>query len=201
MPFLAEGGYQELKQKPWNDKGESVHLELWPEAQIPNPDVLKKMGEARAIVSRIMEVRDQAGKAVKQVLGNVTIVTPSGKIAKSYLEVILDEVNVKKATVLKGKELAVELDLTLTPELVREGMARELTRRVNGLRKDAGLTIADRIVLKVWSTSPEVKAMIDEYRKTIAADTLATSIDFAKSDNLNHQLEFRVAEQDIWIGF
>ena len=206
MPFLAEIVYQEIDRRdaarPRPFEGDaSVHLEVWPKAAKVDQKVLEAMGEVRAIVSRVMDVRDQAGKAVKQVLGNVTIVTPSGKIAKSYLEVILDEVNVKKATVLKGEELGVELDLTLTPELIREGMARELTRRVNGLRKDAGLTIADRIVLKVWSTSPEVKAMLDEHMDSLLADTLSTSIDLAEAPEVAHQVTFRVAEQDIWIGF
>ena len=201
MPFLAEVVYQEINKKPWDGKGESVHLASWPEAAKVNKKSLEAMGEVRAIVSRIMEVRDQAGKAVKQVLGHVTIVTPSGKLSKALLAVILDEVNVKQATVEKGSELTVELDLTLTPELVREGMARELTRRVNGLRKDAGLTIADRIVLKVWSKSDEVQTMFKEHAKDIAADTLASKIDFAPGIDTTKQLEFRVAEQDIWIGF
>lgn len=201
MPFLAEVVYQEINTKPWADKGESVHLASWPEAAKVNKKSLEAMGEVRAIVSRIMEVRDQAGKAVKQVLGHVTITTPSGKLSKALLAVMLDEVNVKQATVDKGSELTVELDLTLTPELVREGMARELTRRVNGLRKDAGLTIADRIVLKVWSKSVEVQTMFKEHAKDIAADTLASKIDFAQGIDTTKQLEFRVAEQDIWIGF
>lgn len=201
MPFLAEVVYQELKQKAWDDKGESIHLSSWPTAAKVDTKALTQMGEVRAIVSRIMEVRDQAGKAVKQALGHVTITTPTGKLSKNYLEVILDEVNVKKARVKQGDELAVELDLTLTPELVREGMARELTRRVNGLRKEAGLTIADRIELKVWSASEEVKTMLAEYAAAIAADTLSTKVDFAQGLTIDHQAEFRVAEQDIWIGF
>ncbi|MDQ5952543.1 MAG: Isoleucine--tRNA ligase, partial [Patescibacteria group bacterium] len=73
--------------------------------------------------------------------------------------------------------------------------------RVNGLRKDAGLTIADRIVLKVWSTSAEVKLMLDEHGETVLADTLATDVDFTEAPEVKHQVTFRVAEQDIWIGF
>ncbi|MFZ2681631.1 MAG: isoleucine--tRNA ligase [Patescibacteria group bacterium] len=204
MPFLAEVVYQEVvgvhaSAAAW--QGNSVHLESWPVATKVDQKTLEAMGEVRAIVSRIMEVRDQAGKAVKQVLGSVTIVTPSGQIAKNYLSVILDEVNVKQATVLKGEELAVELDLTLTPELVREGMARELTRRVNGLRKDAGLTIADRINLKVWSTSPEVTTMLEEYMTSLLADTLSSTLDLVEQPDVKHQTNFRVSEQDIWIGF
>ena len=54
----------------------------------------------------------------------------------------------KSIDVKKG-EYAVELDLTLTPELVREGTVREIIRRVNDLRKQSGLTIEDRIELYV----------------------------------------------------
>jgi isoleucyl-tRNA synthetase len=209
MPFLAEVVYQESKAESQKSKqdawmGNSVHLEHWPEPynlQPTTPNVLEAMGEVRAIVSRIMDVRDQSGKAVKQVLGHVTITTPSGNLAKDYLDVILDEVNIKQASVKQGSELMVEVDLTLTPELIREGMARELTRRVNGLRKDAGLTIADRIELKVWSESLEVEHMITEHAQTLAADTLSAKIEFVKSTDIDQQLQFRVAEQDIWIGF
>ena len=201
MPFLAEMIYQDLKGGFAGVAGrESVHLEMWPKAGKVNTKVLEAMGEVRAIVSRIMEVRDEAGKPVKQVLGSVKITTPSGKLDKKYLAVILDEVNIKTATVEKGAELKVEVDLTLTPELVREGMARELTRRVNGLRKDAGLTIADRIDLKIWSDSEEVKKMLHEHKETLVTDTLSKQIDFGKGE-VKHELSFRVAEQDIWIGF
>ncbi|MCR4311845.1 MAG: isoleucine--tRNA ligase, partial [Candidatus Uhrbacteria bacterium] len=153
MPFLAEMVYLAVAKAP---EGESVHLTSWPTLPEADADVLEKMGEARAIVSRVMEQRDESGRAVKQALGNMTITVPSGKIAQEYLDVILDEVNVKKATVKKG-ELAVELDLTLTPELVREGMAREVIRRVNGLRKEVGLTIQDHIDLRMFSEDAEVK--------------------------------------------
>ncbi len=199
LPFLAEIVYQDVGKR---EAGMSVHLESWPAGEVNKKaaGVLERMGEVRAIVSRIMDARDQAGRAVKQALGSVMITTSSGKIDKAHLAVILDEVNIKEATVKKG-ELGVEVDFNLTPELIREGMARELTRRVNGLRKDAGLTIADRIELKVWSKSPEVETMLDEHSEDLAEDTLATKIEFGKGEGVEHELEFRVAEHDIWIGF
>lgn len=201
MPFLAEMIYQDLQGGFSGLAGrESVHLEMWPKAGKVNAETLEQMGEVRAIVSRIMEARDEAGKPVKQVLGKVQITTPSGEIDEKHLAVILDEVNIKEATVVQGAELAVVVDLTLTPELVREGMARELTRRVNGLRKDAGLTIADRIALKIWSESPEVMKMVDEHSEDLKADTLSASLEWVQGE-AQHTLSFRVAEQDIWIGF
>ena len=109
--------------------------------------------------------------------------------------------NVKKADVKKG-ELAVELDLTLTPELIREGMAREVVRRVNGLRKEAGLTIQDRIDLRIFSDDAEVRTMYDERSDEIREATLSGSIAFTdESGALPHGTSFRVAEHDVWVGF
>ncbi len=196
MPFLSEMMYQELGGKD----GESVHLEAWPKAGKVSAKALEAMGEVRAIVSRIMEVRDEAGMAVKQALASVTITTPSGKLSKDYLEVILDEVNIKKASVKKG-DLGVEVDLALTPELVREGMAREVTRKVNGLRKDADLTIADRIHLYIWSDSDAVKKMFEEFGAEIKESTLASEVTFQEKEGLANRANFRVAEQDIKLGF
>lgn len=193
MPFLAEMIWQDL------GKTDSVHLESWPTANSQQPKVIEEMGEARAIVSRIMETREQAGKPVKQALGNVIISTPSGKISPELVAVILDEVNIKQAEVKRG-DLAVDVDLTMTPELVREGLAREVTRRVNQLRKDAGLTIADRIALKVWSDSAEVETMLKEFSEELKRDTLSSSLDSGRFE-AEHRLRFRAAEQDIEIGF
>lgn len=198
MPFLAEMIWQEL------GKTDSVHLELWPTSSTPltssaSSSSLEQMGEARAIVSRIMETREQAGKPVKQALGKVVISTPSGKISPELIAVILDEVNIKQAEVKRG-DLAVDVDLTMTPELIREGMAREVTRRVNQLRKDAGLTIADRITLKLWSDSAEVKIMLTELGEDIKRDTLSNELIYGEF-SAEHKVQFRVAEQDIELGF
>jgi isoleucyl-tRNA synthetase len=158
------------------------------------------MGEVRAIVSRIMEARVESGIAVKQALGNVDITTPTGKISKELQAVILDETNIKKCSVKKG-ELMVNVDLKLTPELVREGIAREVTRKVNGLRKDAGMTIADRIHLFIWSDSAEVMKMYEEFSEDLKNDTLASKVEFGKKEGLANVASFRVAEQDLSIGF
>jgi isoleucyl-tRNA synthetase len=198
MPFLAEIMWQDVKGENW--KGESVHLEAWPKGEKVDAKSLDAMGEVRAIVSRIMEVRDESGMAVKQALGSVVITTPTGKLSKQYIEVILDEVNIKTATVKKG-ELKVEVDLTLTPELVREGMAREVTRKVNGLRKDADLTIADRIHLHIWSDSDAVKKMVEEFGEEIKESTLASAVSFGEKEGLANRANFRAAEQDIKLGF
>ncbi len=70
---------------------------------------------------------------------------------------------------------AVALDLELDDELRAEGVARELVRAVNDLRKDQGFAIADRIVLTV-SGSPVVVAVVGSHRSWIAPEVLAIEI-------------------------
>lgn len=213
MPFLAEMIYRDVTGVPETD---SVHLQSWPTVEsvgfgsmmakeedkmVEMQNVTARMGEARAIVSRVMEVREKTGRSVKQALGSMKITTQSGTIDDQVLAVILDEVNVKTATVVKGAELAVDVDTALTPELIREGMAREVTRRVNGMRKDAGLTISDRIALTIESNSDEVKKMFDEHGEAIKTDTLSSSIAFGSVPEGATSVAFRVAEQDLAVGF
>jgi isoleucyl-tRNA synthetase len=66
----------------------------------------------------------------------------------------------------------------LTPELVREGLAREFVRRVQDLRKTAEFDVADRIHLYV-TASDGLKAAIEEYRDYVTAETLTIDLQFA----------------------
>ena len=78
----------------------------------------------------------------------------------------------------KGIQLA--LSTRLTPELIREGMARDLIRQIQQLRKDAGLEIENRIVVSYFSDDLEVLKMISEMGELIRGETLAN--DLRKSD-------------------
>jgi isoleucyl-tRNA synthetase len=70
----------------------------------------------------------------------------------------------------------VALDTTLTPELVEEGLVREVVKRVNNSRREAQLRVEDRIEL-VLAGSTKVLAAAQKGRDRIASDTLATRID------------------------
>ena len=69
------------------------------------------------------------------------------------------------------------------------------------MRKDGGLTIADRIALTIDSSSDEVKTMFAEHGDAIKADTLSLSIELGSIPEGATSTSFRVAEQDITIGF
>jgi isoleucyl-tRNA synthetase len=70
---------------------------------------------------------------------------------------------------------AVALDLDLDDTLRVEGLARELVRAVNDLRKEQGFEIADRVVLEV-AGSDRVRAAINTHGSWIAGEVLATEL-------------------------
>jgi isoleucyl-tRNA synthetase len=69
------------------------------------------------------------------------------------------------------------IDPTVTLELKREGLARELISRVQRMRKEASLAVSDRIALTV-SGSDEIRAVIDAHGDWIASEVLATELVF-----------------------
>ncbi|HNZ14563.1 MAG TPA: DUF5915 domain-containing protein, partial [Anaerolineaceae bacterium] len=88
---------------------------------------------------------------------------------------------------------------TLTPELISEGMAREVVRRVQALRKDAGLDIADRIRL-TYAASPRLAEAIEANRDYITSETLALELESSENPQGLASAEDRFDEQDIIIA-
>ena len=71
--------------------------------------------------------------------------------------------------------MTVALDTAVTPELMREGLAREFISVVQQARKDAGLEVSDRIKLGWSSDDAEVVAAISTHNAFIADEVLAVN--------------------------
>ena len=76
------------------------------------------------------------------------------------------------------RELSVVLDTNLTPALIEEGFVRELTSKVQTMRKEAGFDVTDHIAL-TYSGSFVVEAVFQKFGAEIAGDTLADEVNNA----------------------
>src|SRR5581483_6044604 len=161
-PFMAEEIYQKFKSEK---DPQSVHLCDWPEAGRIDSQILEDMEKVRSLASKALELRQNAGMKVRQPLLKLTI---PENLPKEFLEIIADEVNVKKIEV--GNEIA--LDTTLTPELIEEGKVREAIRAVQDWRKEQNLRPGEKAAYKIPESDREV---FEKYAEEIRA---ATHVDF-----------------------
>ena len=77
------------------------------------------------------------------------------------------------------------IDATVTPELRKEGLAREVVSRIQRMRKDSGLAVSDRIMLAVSGTE-ELEAAVRAHERWIADEVLAVKLEVGKnSENSN----------------
>lgn len=104
---------------------------------------------------------------------------PDGRVAAGEFAFAADEVLLERRP-KPGFAVAGEapyfgvVDTRRTPDLEAEGLARELVHTVQNLRKDAGLDIADRIVLRY---DGDVAPVVERFRDEIAAEVLATRLE------------------------
>ena len=184
-PFLAEELYHSL-----TGDDESIHLKDWLPAGEVNKAMLRDMNALRAAVNDGLSKRAAEGIKVRQPLASAKLVstisqnTPE-KVAKFLVDIAQDELNVKTVEVFTGSELdgpeasaqpSVVYDLTITPELKREGLMREIIRHVQSARKKAGLQVDNRIELGITSSDSEITQAIDVFADTIKAETLAVKL-------------------------
>lgn len=143
-PFFAEHLYKGV-----GGEKESVHLEEWPsgkELGIRNKElgIAKEMDEARKIASLALEARARANIKVRQPLSLLKI---KDALSEALLELIKDEVNVKKIEIIPSLAEPVFLETAISSELREEGEVRETVRAIQELRKEKGLKPGELTVL------------------------------------------------------
>ncbi|HQO10940.1 MAG TPA: isoleucine--tRNA ligase [bacterium] len=185
MPFIAERLWQEVSGYKLGKRDESVHLQSWPNlGQLTEEEeaVLANMQLARKGVELALSARDAAGIKIRQMLNSAEF-TGGGKLAEQYFVLLSEELNVRSVSWQGGDgSLEVKLDTVITLELQREGNKREIIRTINSLRKEAGLTVADRIEILIES-SEESFSWLAGWSEELKKATLADVIRQGREDN------------------
>lgn len=191
-PFMAEELYRNLTG------GESVHLQDWPVVGHVNELVIRDMARTRHVITDGLSQRAEHKLKVRQPLASVTVYGVYD-LDMDLQEVIAEELNVKKVILAPQQHFAdpeksiaetaveaingfplgtvgIELDTSVTPELRREGMMREVIRAVQNARKEAGLEVDDRISLHLHTADKELQQAITEHTGTISSEVLAEKL-------------------------
>jgi isoleucyl-tRNA synthetase len=182
-PFLAEELYRNLTG------GESVHLRDWPEAGHINERVVVEMDAIREVVNEGLSERSKAQIKVRQPLASVKVtgMVDLGPNKDLYLDVLIEELNVKSVDWSTDGDKSISLDTEITDSLRLEGLAREVVRFVQSARKDAGLDVDDRIHLSLNTDSEELNKAIKEHASYICKETLTTKLDNSVTDGYSSE--------------
>ena len=200
-PFLAEELYHNL-----TGDNESIHLKDWlPAGEIDN-SMLRDMNALRTAVNDGLSKRASEGIKVRQPLASVKLIntisqdTPA-EVEQFLIDIAKDELNVKSVEIVTDSESesaqpSVVYDLTITPELKREGLMREIVRHVQSARKQAGLQIDDRIVLSISSDDSEISQAVDVFADVIKSETLAVELNSVvdESEKYDAKIEGKLVE-------
>jgi isoleucyl-tRNA synthetase len=188
-PFMAEELYRSLTGE------ESVHLVDWPQSGHVNELVIDQMAKLRLAITDGLARRAEVGIKVRQPLASATI---NGLALSDVLKGIAqEELNVKRVELLEGNDLAVSLDTDITPELQREGLAREVIRQVQTARKAAGLQVDDRIELALTTDDTELNQAIEEYTEIILAETLTKGLNKSVAGQYKTSVKLGLAQLEV----
>jgi len=176
-PFLAEELYHNL-----TGDNESVHLKDWLSAGKVDEQIITEMAAVRDVINDGLSQRASKGIKVRQPLLKLSMNHADYQQLKPHEDIICEELNIKFLEGLGDTPEKPLLDYTITPELKREGLMREIIRHVQSARKKAGLQVDDRIELGVTSSNSEITQAVDMFADTIKAETLAVKLGPAADD-------------------
>ncbi|MDM1378399.1 isoleucine--tRNA ligase [Myroides marinus] len=109
--------------------------------------------------------------------GEITLDISDKSVNLTVADVEITSQDIEGWLVANEGGLTVALDITISPELRKEGISRELVNRIQNIRKDSGLEVTDKITVKILE------------EKEIKEAVLANE-DYIKSETLTHTLEF-----------
>lgn len=193
-PFIAEEIFTNLTSN------ESVHLEDFPKC---DPSLIDtKLNDQMVLTRKIIEIglaeRAKAGIKVRQPLH--TLSYGGNKLDEEFEQIIVEEVNVKSVrNESEIKEDEVKIDTDISPELKEEGLAREIVRSIQSLRKKSGFEVDDRIEMYYQTESESLKSAMKNFGEVISKEILAQKLAEGRREVVGEE-EMKIEGEIIWIG-
>jgi isoleucyl-tRNA synthetase len=150
----------------------------------------KKFGKLMKDVNAAVTAMSQDQIAELERQGNLNITLSTGDTVLIEVEdVEIYSEDIPGWTVANEGALTVALDITVTEELKNEGVARELVKRIQNLRKESGFEITDRIDIQLQH-HPETDKAVQQFGEYISAQVLANSLTLVDQVNDATELDF-----------
>lgn len=136
----------------------------------------RRFGKGTQPVAKAIATADAAALSAALRAGTATVQVEGETVVLSPEEVIITETPREGWSVASDTGATVALDLEITPELRRAGLARDVIRLVQEARKNSGFDVADRIALRWRSDDREVVTALTDHAALIANEVLAEEL-------------------------
>ena len=148
-----------------------------------------KLGKLISLVSS--EIKHFGNNEIKKIEqgDSISLKINSEKITLEPSDFEIYSQDIEGWLVASENNITVALDIQLNDELINEGIARELVNRIQNYRKEIGLLVTDKIILKIQNNNIIEKAIF-ENRKYILNETLADDLVFENKINDGIDIEF-----------
>ena len=200
-PFYADRLYTDLIAVTGRDTVVSVHLAKFPECNeaLIDGELEARMQMAQDVTSMVLALRRKVNIKVRQPLQciMVPVVDEEQKMhIEAVKDLIIETTDVEIFSedspgwlVANEGKLTVALEVTVTEELRREGVARELVNRIQNIRKNSGFEITDKIKVAL-SKNPQTDDAVNEYNTYICNQVLANSLELVDEVKNGTELNF-----------
>ncbi|MEV0369485.1 isoleucine--tRNA ligase [Streptomyces sp. NPDC050636] len=140
----------------------------------------KRFGKGVQAVAKAVAEADAAALSLALRNGTASVEVDGETVSLAPDEVIITETPREGWSVASDSGATVALDLEITPELRRAGLARDAIRLIQEARKNSGLDVADRIALRWQSADDELRTALTDHAGLISDEVLAA--DFAPGE-------------------
>jgi isoleucyl-tRNA synthetase len=221
-PFISEEIYKNLTKK------ESVHLADWLVANndLINATLESNMKRVQTIIELSHSIRKEKNLKVRQPLAELQIIenTVGEALESELLDIISDEINVKKVTVVDSfsegpqwvrKEgfkpdyfisdtpsslIKVALNIEITPELKAEGNMRDIVRLIQDARKEAKYAFSDAVKCYYQIDSEELKGVFAKFSEEIKKQTILSELTEGETPNKDIEKEGKIGDNTLRIA-
>ena len=156
----------------------------------PNFKVLgPRFGKDMKLVAAAVSQFSQEEIATIEREGEISVVINEKNTILGLPDVEISSQDIEGWLVANSGPLTVALDVSITPELKNEGIARELVNRIQNVRKDSGFEVTDQVVVTIQS-APELEKAVAANLDYIKMETLTASLEFAEDVKEGTEIAF-----------
>ncbi|MCL9808259.1 isoleucine--tRNA ligase [Flavobacterium luminosum] len=158
-----------------------------------------RFGKDMGLISKEIQGFSQEQIAKLEREGEINIVISGNSINLTTQDVEISSQDIEGWLVANSNGITVALDITISDELKKEGIARELVNRIQNIRKDSGFEVTDKIKVTMLNNG-EIQSAVEANLDYIKSETLTEELIFADSIENGTEIEFDELKTKILIS-